>query len=90
MPAHRWDLLLTHATLATLDGETPFGLLEIAALAIADGRIAWLGSMDALPRQASIGRSEDLGGRLLTPALVDCHTHLVFAGNRANFRPEAA
>lgn len=84
MPAHRWDLLLTHATLATLDGETPFGLLENAALAIADGRIAWLGSMDALPRQASIGRSEDLGGRLLTPALVDCHTHLVFAGNRAN------
>ena len=84
MPAHRWDLLLTHATLATLDGERPFGLLENAALAIADGRIAWLGSMDALPRQASIGRSEDLGGRLLTPALVDCHTHLVFAGNRAN------
>lgn len=84
MPAHRWDLLLTHATLATLDGERPFGLLENAALAIADGRIAWLGPMDALPRQASIGRSEDLGGRLLTPALVDCHTHLVFAGNRAN------
>ena len=84
MPAHRWDLLLTHATLATLDGERPFGLLENAALAIADGRIAWLGSMDALPRQASIGRSEDLGGRLLTPALVDCHTHLVFTGNRAN------
>ena len=33
MPAHRWDLLLTHATLATLDGETPFGLVENAALA---------------------------------------------------------
>ena len=84
MPAHRWDLLLTHATLATLDGEAPFGLLENAALAIADGHIAWLGPMDALPKRASIGRSEDLGGRLLTPALVDCHTHLVFAGNRAN------
>ncbi len=84
MPAHRWDLLLTHATLATLDGETPFGLVENAALAIADGRIAWLGPMDALPKRTSIGRSEDLGGRLLTPALVDCHTHLVFAGNRAN------
>lgn len=84
MPAHRWDLLLTHATLATLDGETPFGLLENAALAIADGRIAWLGPMDALPARASIGRSEDLDGRLLTPALVDCHTHLVFAGNRAS------
>lgn len=84
MPAHRWDLLLTHATLATLDGEASFGLLENAALAIADGRIAWLGPMDALPARASIGRSDDLGGRLLTPALVDCHTHLVFAGNRAH------
>lgn len=84
MPAHRWDLLLTHATLATLDGDAPFGLLENGALAIADGRIAWLGPMDALPAGASIGRREELDGRLLTPALVDCHTHLVFAGNRAN------
>lgn len=84
MPAHRWDLLLTHATLATLDGETPFGLIEDAALAIADGKIAWLGPMAALPTAATAGRSEDLEGRLLTPALVDCHTHLVFAGNRAN------
>ena len=84
MPAHRWDLLLTHATLATLDGETPFGLIEDAALAISDGKIAWLGPMAALPKAATTGRSEDLEGRLLTPALVDCHTHLVFAGNRAN------
>ncbi len=84
MPAHRWDLLLTHATLATLDGETPFGLIEDAALAIADGKIAWLGPMAALPTAATVGRSEDLEGRLLTPALIDCHTHLVFAGNRAN------
>ena len=84
MPAHRGDLRLTHATLATLDGDAPFGLLENGALAIADGRIAWLGPMDALPAGASIGRREELDGRLLTPALVDCHTHLVFAGTRAN------
>ena len=84
MPAHRWDLLLTHATLATLDGEAPFGLLEDAALACADGRIAWLGPMRALPKDATVTRSEDLQGRLLTPGLVDCHTHLVFAGNRAH------
>ena len=84
MPAHRWDLLLTHATLATLDGEAPFGLLEDAALACADGRIAWLGPMRALPKDVTVTRSEDLQGRLLTPGLVDCHTHLVFAGNRAH------
>ena len=81
--ATRWDLLLTHATLATLEGDAPFGLVEDGALACADGRIAWCGPMHALPPHASAMRTEDLQGRLLTPGLVDCHTHLVFAGNRA-------
>ena len=84
MPAHRWDLLLTHATLATLDGDAPFGLVDNAALACADGRIAWLGPMAALPADARADRIDDLQGRVLTPGLVDCHTHLVFAGNRAH------
>ncbi|QNN45990.1 imidazolonepropionase [Thermomonas brevis] len=84
MATKRWDLLLTHATLATLDGDAPFGLVEDGALACADGRIAWYGPMRALPSRASAARIEDLQGRLLTPGLVDCHTHLVFAGNRAN------
>jgi imidazolonepropionase len=79
----RWDLLLTHATLATLDGEQPFGLIEDGALACADGRIAWVGRMSDLPAAASAARSENLAGKLLTPGLIDCHTHLVFAGNRA-------
>lgn len=81
--ATRWDLLLTHTTLATLDGDAPFGLVEDGALACADGRITWCGPMRALPSRASATRTEDLQGRLLTPGLVDCHTHLVFAGNRA-------
>ena len=84
MPAYRWDLLLTHATLATLDGDAPFGLVDDAALACADGRIAWLGPMAALPADARAERIDDLQGRVLTPGLVDCHTHLVFAGNRAH------
>ena len=83
MATSRWDLLLTHATLATLDGDAPFGLVEDGALAVADGRIAWCGPMRALPARASASEVEDLQGRLLTPGLVDCHTHLVFAGNRA-------
>ncbi|MFN7136877.1 MAG: imidazolonepropionase, partial [Thermomonas sp.] len=83
MPAQRWDLLLTHATLATLDGDAPFGLVEDGALAVADGRIAWVGPLHALPPGDAL-HTENLQGRLLTPGLVDCHTHLVFAGNRAN------
>ena len=79
----RWDLLLTHATLATLDGEQPFGLIEDGALACRDGRIAWVGRMCDVPTDASAARTEHLAGQLLTPGLIDCHTHLVFAGNRA-------
>lgn len=84
MAAQRWDLLLTHARLATLADGAPFGLIEAGALAIADGKIAWLGPMTALPDHATALHSEDLGGRVLTPGLIDCHTHLVFAGNRAH------
>ena len=83
MPTDRWDLLLVHATLATLDGPAPFGLVEDGALACKDGRIAWLGPMRDLPATVDAAQTLDLAGALLTPGLVDCHTHLVFAGNRA-------
>ncbi|WP_240126700.1 imidazolonepropionase [Thermomonas alba] len=83
MPAQRWDLLLTHTTLATLDGDAPYGLIEDGALAVADGRIAWVGPRHALPPGDAL-RVENLQGRLLTPGLIDCHTHLVFAGHRAH------
>ena len=83
MSTPHWDLLLTHATLATLDGDVPFGLIEEGALACADGRIAWVGPMAQLPAGAAASRQEDLGGALVTPGLIDCHTHLVFAGDRS-------
>jgi imidazolonepropionase len=82
-PPH-WDLLLTHANVASFVGDAPFGLVEDGALACADGRIAWIGSMRDLPTDAAADRVENLHGALLTPGLVDCHTHLVFGGNRAN------
>ncbi|HEX7340395.1 MAG TPA: imidazolonepropionase [Rhodanobacteraceae bacterium] len=82
----RWDTLLTHATLATLTGATGYCLVPDAALACKDGRIAWLGAMRDLP--ASPAELADdvyaLDGKLVTPGLVDCHTHLVFGGDRAN------
>jgi len=78
-----WDLLLRDTHIATMRaGATPFGVIENAALAIADGRIAWLGTVAELP-PADIVATRSLGGQWLTPALIDCHTHLVFAGNRA-------
>jgi imidazolonepropionase len=60
------------------------GTTGAAAIAVEDGRIAFAGSEDALPAEWRSVEAEDFGGRLVTPALVDCHTHLVFGGNRAN------
>jgi imidazolonepropionase len=78
-----WDLLITDARIATMrSGAAPYGTLERGALAIRDGAIAWLGSMSELP-SAHDAPVRSLEGRWLTPALIDCHTHLVFAGNRA-------
>lgn len=60
----------------------PYGIVENAALAIAAGKIAWLGSATDVPA-ANVKETRSLDGSWLTPALIDCHTHLVFAGNRA-------
>jgi imidazolonepropionase len=78
-----WDLLLTDTSVATMtESDQAYGIIENAAVAIANGKIAWLGRAVDLPRsQAKNSRS--LHGGWLTPALIDCHTHLAFAGNRA-------
>jgi imidazolonepropionase len=78
-----WDLVLTNAHIATMcDGSADYGVLEDGALAIAGGRIAWIGPQSKLPgKDAAEKRS--LAGRWLTPALIDCHTHIVFGGDRA-------
>jgi imidazolonepropionase len=79
-----WDLLLTDVHIATMaDNGEPYGVVRNAALAIAAGRIAWVGSTNDLP-EANIAETRSLDGRWLTPALIDCHTHLVFGGNRAS------
>ena len=76
-------MILTNATLATMTGDTRYGLIENGALALRDGRIAWVGPMDAIPAEYQGGETTDLGGRVVTPGLIDCHTHLVFGGDRA-------
>ncbi len=77
-----WDLLLTDVRIATMrDGATPYGAIEDGALAIAGGLIAWTGLASALPR-GEARETRSLEGRWITPALIDCHTHLVFGGDR--------
>jgi len=73
---------LANAKLATLDGEG-YGLVESAAIVIEDERITWAGPEAALPSAHADIPRRDMGGRLVTPAPIDCHTHLVFGGDRA-------
>ncbi len=76
--------ILHNAKLATMSGTgEPYGLLEDGAVATASGRIVWVGLAKDLPGELAEWPHQDLGGRLLTPGLVDCHTHLIFGGNRA-------
>ena len=78
------DRLLTNATLATAaEKGAAYGLIEAASLAIEGERIAWLGPMRELPERYRDWPAVDLDGRLVTPGLIDCHTHVVFGGNRA-------
>ncbi len=72
------------ATLLPKDGDE-WGIVNHAALAATSGRIEWIGSLNAMPPhiRSKVSNEVDLGGALVTPALVDCHTHLVYAGERA-------
>ena len=78
-----WDLLLTKARIATMqESDVAYGVIEHGALGIADGKIAWVGPESELPSGINC-RTLSLQNRWLTPALIDCHTHVVFGGNRA-------
>jgi imidazolonepropionase len=79
------DSLWLGASLTTLAGQTPYGILEEGAMAVDGGRIVWLGPQDVLPANAAAkARSvHHLENAWITPGLIDCHTHLVHAGNRA-------
>jgi len=76
-----WDVLFTNVHLATMvDG---YGEISGAAIAVKDGRIAWLGPQAELPNMQAV-TVHDGGGSWLTPGLIDCHTHIVHAGNRSD------
>lgn len=80
-----FDRLLCGLRAATLADDSGYGLIEDAAIGIRDGRIAYIGPQAKLTaEQRRDAREIELfDNALSTPALIDCHTHLVFGGNRA-------
>lgn len=77
-------ILLTHLAAATMADNVPgYGLIENAALVMEQDRIAWIGSLSDCPSKYANLRANSCDGRLVTPALIDCHTHIVHGGNRA-------
>ncbi len=73
------------ARVATLGGDTPWGLVQDGALLVDGDKLAWVGPQSELPGalRERVNEEHDLGGALVTPGLVDCHTHLVYGGQRA-------
>ena len=79
-----WDLLLTDARIATMrPGLADYGIIENGALAILGDCVAWVGPADELPAGLPAA-TLSIAQRWITPALIDCHTHLVFGGDRAH------
>ena len=81
-----WDDLWLNGRLAKMTpGDAPYGAVEDGAIAVSGGRIAWVGARQDLPgRPESLARQvHDLMGHWLTPGLIDCHTHIVHGGDRA-------
>ncbi|HUH88504.1 MAG TPA: imidazolonepropionase [Pusillimonas sp.] len=79
-----WDSLWLNVKLATMSPARRYGEIPDGAIAVRDGKIAWLGPRNKLPSSAQAQVEHDAGGAWLTPGLIDCHTHIVYAGNRSN------
>lgn len=77
-----WDSIWINANLITLTGESGYGIIENGALGVADGRIVFAGVPAESPAKLA-QEVHDCQGRWVSPGLVDCHTHLVYGGNRA-------
>ncbi len=81
------DLRIATMVAGTSGNSFPYGQLAenspYSALVIEDGKIKWVGNFDDLPECFVGSEQYSFDGRLVTPALIDCHTHVVFGGNRA-------
>jgi imidazolonepropionase len=76
--------LLTNIRVVTMRDAAGYGIVDDGALGMHDGVIAWVGARRDLPRDVRAANTIDCRARWATPGLVDCHTHLVYAGNRAS------
>lgn len=76
-------ILFNHARIATVCGDSGYGLIDDAAMLVKGSNIEWVGPMTGLPA-VDVAEVVDCGGRLMTPGLIDCHTHLVYGGDRAD------
>lgn len=78
------SVVLTSLRAATMvSGADPYGLIDEAALVLVGGKIAWVGAQADLPGEYAAMPVQNMSGRLITPALIDCHTHTVHGSNRA-------
>ena len=80
-----WQSIWINVNIAAMTGGgQSYGAQKAAAVAVDDGKIAWLGPMADLPgRPDDLAKTvQDCAGHWMTPGLIDCHTHLVFGGNR--------
>ncbi|NUH67160.1 imidazolonepropionase [Sulfitobacter sp. S0837] len=76
--------VFTDLKAATMESaDTPYGMIEDAAIVVQGEQIAWVGPVAALPEAHSDLPRSSLEGRLVTPGLIDCHTHIVHGGDRA-------
>jgi imidazolonepropionase len=83
--AERFDRIWHNARLATMRGDRPdLGEIEHGVIAARGGRIVYAGAQTDFPADADAADRIDCEGRWITPGLVDCHTHLVYGGNRAH------
>jgi imidazolonepropionase len=85
IPDNDWDQVWIGANVATMAGAGAYGSIEDAALAVKGERIAWLGTAEEGRRRAVQARGASLHevrGQWITPGLIDCHTHLVYGGDR--------
>src|ERR1700739_948659 len=76
--------LWRNARVVTLAGREPWGLIDKGALLVEGDRLRWVGRELDLGSRRDIEAEHDLGGALVTPGLIDAHTHLVYGGQRAS------
>lgn len=79
-----WDALWINVHIATLCAAEGYGEIRDGAIAVRDGRIAWIGKQADLPPDRLASAVHDGRGCWITPGLIDCHTHIVYAGNRSD------